>query len=99
MLAGAQTVFDNAPLSAFDISNDGLTITNNADMTWGRFKKDDDSIASVSSSYATQLDNNQLPIGSGDWWAGALSTSTSAMSLAILGTIFIMIGKSRVHII
>jgi hypothetical protein len=46
-----------------------------------------------------EVNNNQLPIGSGDWWAGALSTSTSAMSLAILGTIFIMIGKSRVHII
>lgn len=61
MLAGAQTVFDNAPLSAFDISNDGLTITNNADMTWGRFKKEDKSILSVSSSYAAQLNKEILP--------------------------------------
>lgn len=61
MLAGAQTVFDNAPASAFDISNDGLTVTNNADMTWGRFKKDDKSIVSVSSSYAAQLDAGTLP--------------------------------------
>lgn len=43
--------------------------------------------------------NNQLPIGSVEWWVGALSTSTSAMSLAILGTIFIVMGSSRVHII
>ena len=44
-------------------------------------------------------DNNQLPIGSAGWWAGALSTSTSAMSLAILGTIFVVMGTARVHII
>jgi hypothetical protein len=43
--------------------------------------------------------NNQLPIGSAGWWAGALSTSTSAMSLAILGTIFVVMGTARVHII
>ena len=43
--------------------------------------------------------NNQLPIGSTEWWAGALSTSTSAMSLAILGTIFVVMGTARVHII
>ena len=46
-----------------------------------------------------EVNNNQLPIGSADWWAGALSTSTSAMSLAILGTIFVVTGNNRVHII
>lgn len=61
MLAGAQSIFNGAPSTSFDISNDGLTITNNAKLTWGRFKKDDKSIASVSSSYAGQLDQNQLP--------------------------------------
>ena len=43
--------------------------------------------------------SNDALLGSGPWWAGALSTSTSAMSLAILGTIFVMFGTSRVHII
>jgi hypothetical protein len=61
MLEGARTIFDNAPLSSFDITNDGLTVTNNKQMTWGRFKKEDKVYATVSSSYATQLDNNQLP--------------------------------------
>jgi len=61
MLAGARTVFDNAPESSFDISNDGLTVTNNKKIVWGRFKKDDKPMYSVSSSYASQLDNNQLP--------------------------------------
>ena len=46
-----------------------------------------------------EVSDNQLPIGSEAWWAGALSTSTSAMSLAILGTIFVMNANARVHII
>lgn len=61
MLAGAQVTFDNEPITSFDIANDGLTVTNNKELTWGRFKKDDSPMISVSSSYAGQLDNNQLP--------------------------------------
>ena len=61
MLAGACTVFNNEPITSFDITNDGLSVTNNKKLTWGRFKKDDKVIATVSSSYASQLNNNQLP--------------------------------------
>ncbi|MPQ49269.1 TULIP family P47-like protein [Marinifilum sp. N1E240] len=63
MLAGATTVFNNEPMTSFDITNDGLTVTNNKKLTWGRFKKDDSVKATVSSKYASQLDNNQLPDG------------------------------------
>jgi len=56
MLAGARTIFDNAPESSFTITNDGLTVTNNADMVWGKFKKDDSEIFSISSSYSATLD-------------------------------------------
>lgn len=55
--------------------------------------------AQVSQPLQEEVNSNQLPIGSADWWAGALSTSTSAMALAILGTIFIVMGTARVHII
>jgi len=61
MLAGARTTFDNEAESSFDVTNDGLTVTNNRELTWGRFKKDDKPMASVSSTYAAQLNNNQLP--------------------------------------
>ncbi len=61
MLTGAQTIFNNAPISSFNISNDGLTVTNNADMVWGRFKKEDNAILSVSSSYIGQLNKEILP--------------------------------------
>lgn len=61
MLGGVRTIFDNEPESSFDITNDGLTVTNNKQLTWGRFKKDDTIKASVSSSYASQLNTNQLP--------------------------------------
>ncbi|MEO0731414.1 MAG: TULIP family P47-like protein, partial [Bacteroidota bacterium] len=61
MLAGARTIFDDAPETAFDIANDGLTVTNNTELTWGRFKKDDSATASVSNSYVSQLDQKQLP--------------------------------------
>ena len=53
----------------------------------------------VSQPLQEEVNSNQLPIGSADLWAGALSTSTSAMALAILGTIFIVMGTARVHII
>lgn len=61
MLAGARTTFDNEPDTSFDVTNDGLSVTNNKELTWGRFKKDDSPMASVASSYAGQLNNNQLP--------------------------------------
>ncbi|MBI9050758.1 MAG: TULIP family P47-like protein [Anaerolineaceae bacterium] len=60
MLTGARTIFDNAPASSFDITNDGLTVTNNADMTWGRFKKEDSATATIGSSYAADLDKGVL---------------------------------------
>ncbi|PRY27014.1 P-47 protein [Spirosoma oryzae] len=61
MLGGARTIFSNEPDTSFTITNDGLTVTNNKQLTWGRFKKDDTAKATVSASYAAQLDNNQLP--------------------------------------
>jgi hypothetical protein len=61
MLAGARTTFDNEAETSFDVTNDGLSVTNNKELTWGRFKKDEKPLASVSSSYAAQLDNGQLP--------------------------------------
>ncbi|MEZ0487878.1 TULIP family P47-like protein [Fibrella aquatica] len=61
MLGGARTIFSNEPETSFDITNDGLTVTNNKQLTWGRFKKDDTPKDSVSSSYGGQLDANQLP--------------------------------------
>ena len=46
-----------------------------------------------------ELSGGQIAIGSSAWWAGALSTSSSAMALAVLGTIFIMVGSERAQII
>lgn len=46
-----------------------------------------------------ELTSGELQIGSGPWWAGAASTSSSAMALAVLGTIFVMVGSTRAQII
>jgi hypothetical protein len=46
-----------------------------------------------------ELSGGDIQIGSSAWWAGALSTSSSAMALAVLGTIFIMVGNQRAQII
>lgn len=46
-----------------------------------------------------ELTSGELQIGSGAWWAGAASTSSSAMALAVLGTIFVMLGANRTQII
>lgn len=60
MLGSAQVIFDNEPGTSFDISNDGLTVTNNKQLTWGRFKKDDTVLATISSGNIADLDNNKL---------------------------------------
>lgn len=61
MLGGAQTIFNNAPATSFTISNDGLTIQNNARILFGKFHMDDNPTASVSDSgFSTQLDAGTL---------------------------------------
>ncbi|WP_125721300.1 TULIP family P47-like protein [Flavobacterium ustbae] len=60
MLSSAQVIFNNEAATSFDIANDGLTVTNNKKLTWGRFKKDDTVIATISSSNIADLDNNKL---------------------------------------
>jgi hypothetical protein len=62
MLAGAQLVFNNAPANSFDITNDGLTITNKARILFGKFHMDDTPKANIpDKGYSAQLDNAQLP--------------------------------------
>jgi hypothetical protein len=64
MLAGAQTIFNNAPTGSFSITNDGLSITNTADLVWGKFMMDDNNRGSVADSgYSSQLDAGTLPQG------------------------------------
>lgn len=45
------------------------------------------------------VDTGEFPIGSSSWWAGAASVGSSAMALAVLGTIFVMVGKHRANVI
>ena len=64
MLAGAQLIFNNAPAESFDITNDGLTITNKARILFGKFHMDDTPRVSIpDKGYSAQLDNKQLPQG------------------------------------
>jgi hypothetical protein len=56
MLPAAQVVFNDAPVSAFEIVNDGLTIQNVKDMVWGKFMMDDKKKGSVAASFAGELD-------------------------------------------
>lgn len=64
MLAGAQTIFNNALASSFDITNDGLTVQNNDRILFGKFHLDDDPTTSVSDDgYSAQLDAGTLPQG------------------------------------
>lgn len=46
-----------------------------------------------------EVSTGELKIGSAQWWAGAVSTSSSAIALAALGTIFIMVGGSKANVI
>ena len=45
------------------------------------------------------VDAGTFPIGSASWWAGAVSVGSSAMSLAILGTIFVKVGTRKADVI
>lgn len=61
LLAGAQSIFNNAPASSFLLTNDGLTVQNTQDMVWGKFMMDNKSQGSVSvSNYPAELDNKTL---------------------------------------
>lgn len=78
MLAGAQIIFDNAPASAFTITNDGDTIQNNARILFGKFHLDDDPSATVADDgYSAQLDAGTLP--------GGLSSALSNQGVGVYG--------------
>jgi hypothetical protein len=62
LLAGARTIFNDAPETSFRIDNDGLTVRNTADLVWGKFMMDDKNKGSVANQgYSAQLDKKQLP--------------------------------------
>lgn len=46
-----------------------------------------------------KLTAGELEIGTTAWWAAAASVSSSAMALAVMGTIFVMVGSDRAQII
>lgn len=60
MLPAAQSIFNDAPLSAFEIVNDGLTVQNTKDMVWGKFMMDDKKKGSVPGRFATELDSSNI---------------------------------------
>ncbi len=60
MLSGARAIFCDAKEDDFTVTNDGLTIENNAKLTWGRFKKSDSPVRSVSSKFSADLDAGNL---------------------------------------
>jgi len=45
------------------------------------------------------VETGKFPIGSSSWWAGAVSVGSSAMALAVLGTIFVMVGRYKANVI
>ena len=64
LLGGAQIIFNNAPASNFTITNDGLTITNNARILFGKFHMSDTPTTSIADNgYSAQLDAGKLPDG------------------------------------
>lgn len=46
-----------------------------------------------------ELTAGELEIGTAPWWAAVASLSSSAMALAVMGTIFIMVGAHRAQVI
>jgi hypothetical protein len=46
-----------------------------------------------------ELTAGELEIGTAAWWAAVASLSSSAMALAVMGTIFIMVGAHRAQVI
>ena len=62
MLAGAQEIFNKAPATSFNITNDGLTVQNSARILFGKFHMDDNPTTSISDDgYSAQLDAGTLP--------------------------------------
>lgn len=45
------------------------------------------------------VETGKFPIGSSSWWAGAVSVGSLAMALAVLGTIFVMVGRYKANVI
>jgi hypothetical protein len=45
------------------------------------------------------VETGKFPIGSSSWWAGAASVGSSAMALAVLGTIFVVVGTRKANVI
>lgn len=60
MLAGARTIFGGVDESNFSIDNDYLSITNNKDLVWGRFKMDDKKLGSLTGDCVPDLDNKTI---------------------------------------
>jgi hypothetical protein len=61
LLAGARSIFNDAPLSSFEIINDGLTVQNTEDLVWGKFMMDNQSQGSIQDSdYSGQLDGSTI---------------------------------------
>jgi hypothetical protein len=61
LLAGAKSIFSNAPAGSFLIDNDGLTVRNTADLVWGKFMMDNKKQGSVANDgFSAQLDAGQL---------------------------------------
>ncbi len=61
MLAGAQEVFNSAPATSFTITNDGLTVQNNARILFGKFHMSDDPTGSIADSgFSALLDAGTL---------------------------------------
>ncbi|HRI72296.1 MAG TPA: hypothetical protein PK156_49015, partial [Polyangium sp.] len=59
---GVKHLFDSAKDSDFTIFNDGLSIKNINELTWGYFKMDDNAAASAKdNNYTSQLDKGVLP--------------------------------------
>lgn len=64
MLGGAKNLFDGASDDDFSIFNDGLSIQNVKDLTYGYFKMEDDPDATTADKgYSSQLDAGILPQG------------------------------------
>ncbi|HET7460461.1 MAG TPA: TULIP family P47-like protein [Longimicrobium sp.] len=84
MLAGAQVIFNNAPATSFNITNDGLTITNTADLVWGKFMMDDNKKGSVpNQGYTAELDAGILPAGLVYELQGSLAIYVSGYSVSV----------------
>jgi Clostridium P-47 protein len=61
LLSGAQAIFEDAPAGSFLIGNDGLTVTNTAELVWSKFMLNEKKRGSVKNTgYSAQLDAKTL---------------------------------------